>query len=266
MQRQRKATFFVLAAIAAATGPIGAGSASPAAGSLPTSAPPPTSATTKTRVEPVAPVHPAPSHFTHGRVDNAWYPLRPGTRYVFKGAEDGVRERDVVLVTYQTEVIDGVTCRAVHDRLIIHGNVRERTTDWFAQTKRGTVWYFGERTAELNPRGRVVSREGSWRSGRHGAEAGIFMPRHPRVGQSFLQENSPGVAVDRFRVLSLHAHATAPLISSHHALLTKETTRLEPGVVDHKLYVRDIGQVSEQTVRGGDEALHLVSLRHVPRG
>jgi hypothetical protein len=35
---------------------------------------------------------------------------------------------------------------------------------------------------------------------------------------------------------------------------------LEPGVVDHKLYVRGIGTVLEQTVRGGDERLQLVSV------
>ena len=52
-----------------------------------------------------------------------------------------------------------------------------------------------------------------------------------------------------------------PAASSHRALLTKETTRLEPGVVDHKYYVRGIGTVLEQTVRGGDERNALVSFK-----
>jgi hypothetical protein len=50
-----------------------------------------------------------------------------------------------------------------------------------------------------------------------------------------------------------------PAASSHRALLTKETTPLEPGVVDHKYYVRGIGTVLEQTVQGGDERNTLVS-------
>ena len=29
--------------------------------------------------------HPAPSHFTHGRVNNAWFPLKPGDRYAEAG-------------------------------------------------------------------------------------------------------------------------------------------------------------------------------------
>ena len=33
-------------------------------------------------------------------------------------------------------------------------------------------------------------------------------------------------------------------------MLTRETTPLEPGVVDHKYYVRGIGTVKEQRVAG----------------
>ena len=41
-------------------------------------------------------------------------------------------------------------------------------------------------------------------------------------------------------------------------LLTEEWTPLEPGVLDHKLYVRGIGTVLEQAIKGGDERLALV--------
>ena len=42
------------------------------------------------------------------------------------------------------------------------------------------------------------------------------------------------------------------------ALLTREWTPLEPGVVDHKLYVRGVGLVDERTIRGGNERNTLV--------
>ncbi len=209
--------------------------------------------------------HPSPAHFTHGRVDNRWFPLRPGNRLVSRGSEDGNRLRDTFFVTYDTKVVDGVTCRVIHDRIFQNGILRERTTDWYAQTKRGTVWYFGERTALLNRQGDVVSREGSFQSGRDGAEAGIFMPAHPKVGQSFKQEDYPGHAEDRFKILDLHAHISVPVIGSDHAMLTKETTPLEPGVLDHKYYIRDIGTVREVTVKGGNESLMLVKVSHVAR-
>lgn len=209
--------------------------------------------------------HPSPSHFTQGRVDNPWFPLRPGNKLISRGIKDGQHSRDVFFITYKTRVIDGVTCRVVHDRLYLHGMLHERTTDWYAQTKRGTIWYFGEATAELDRQGRVVSREGSFKSGTDGAEAGIFMPAHPRVGQSFKQEDYPGHAEDHFEVLDRTAHVSVPVIASDQALLTREWTPLEPGVVDHKFYVRDIGQVREVAVRGGDEVGNLVAILHISR-
>jgi hypothetical protein len=209
--------------------------------------------------------HPAPSHFTQGRVDNRWFPLKPGNRYVYRGAEEGKRERDVLIVTYRTHVVDGVVCRVVFDRVWKNGRLNEHTHDFYAQTKGGTVWYFGERTATLDRHGHVRSREGSWMSGVDGAEAGIFMTPRPHRGPSYHQEDYPGHAEDVYTVARRDAHVTVPLLDTHHALLTKETTVLEPGVVDHKYYVRDLGTVREQTIKGGSESLHLVSLTHRPR-
>jgi hypothetical protein len=209
--------------------------------------------------------HPAPSRFTHGRVDNAWFPLKPGTQYVYRGSEDGDHTKDVLIATYQTREIDGVTCRVVFDRVWTNGRLSERTHDFYAQTRTGTVWYFGERTATLDRHGHVTSREGSWESGRDGAEAGVFMPRHPRRGPSYYQEYYPGHAEDIFTVQRRGARVSVPLLRSSHALLTKETSPLEPGVVDHKYYVRDIGDVREVTVKGGSERLHLVRLTHLSR-
>ena len=213
----------------------------------------------------VARTHPSPPRFTRGRVDNPWFPLRPGNTLVYRGTEDGNRLRDVFFTTYTTRQIEGVTCRAVYDQVFVNGIRREVTTDWYAQTKRGTVWYFGERTAVLDRHGNVVSREGSFQSGRDGAKAGIFMPAHPMVGQSFRQEDYPGHAEDRFTIRDLNAHISVPVLASGHAMLTAETTPLEPGVLDHKYYVRDIGTVRELTAKGGNESLLLVSVSHVGR-
>ena len=44
-------------------------------------------------------------------------------------------------------------------------------------------------------------------------------------------------------------------------LLTEEWTPLEPGVLDHKLYVRGTGIVLDQAVKGGDERSALISVR-----
>ncbi len=213
----------------------------------------------------VAPSDPAsapPVSSFSARVDNPWLPLLPGTRYVYSGVKDGKRARDVVVVTHATRAINGVRCVAVDDRLTLNGRLEERTTDWYSQDARGNVWYFGERTAELDAHGRVTSTEGSWTAGVAGAQAGIFMPAHPRVGQSGRQEYYKGHAEDHFKVIGLF-NTVSPRGAAK-ALLTEETTPLEPGTVDHKLYVRGIGTVLEQTERGGDERNELVSVTRMP--
>ena len=53
-----------------------------------------------------------------------------------------------------------------------------------------------------------------------------------------------------------------PYVSSRRAVLTKEWTPLEPGTIDHKYYVRGIGTVLEQTVKGGAERAALISVTH----
>src|SRR5712691_7410999 len=194
------------------------------------------------------------------RVDNPWFPLRPGTTYVYVGVKDGQPARDVLTVIDTVKTIQGAPCVEVRDRLYLRGRLHERTTDWYSQDSRGNVWYFGEDTAELGKNGRVVSTEGTWRAGRDGAKAGIYMFAQPRVGRSAQQELYKGQAEDHFRVLSLHAPVKVPYTASPSALLTKEWTPLEPGVIDHKLYVRGIGTVLERTIKGGDELLVLVSV------
>lgn len=192
-------------------------------------------------------------------VTNPWYPLKPGTTFTYKGTKDVRPSREVLKVTRRTKLIDGVPCRVLDDRLYLNGRLAERTTDWYSQDSKGNVWYYGEATAELDAQGKVTSTEGSWKAGVDGARPGIFMPAHPKVGQSFRQEYYKGHAEDRFRVLGLHTTVKVPYISSTNALLTQETTALEPGVIDHKVYVRGIGTVKEETVKGGNETAVLVS-------
>jgi hypothetical protein len=195
------------------------------------------------------------------RIDNAWLPFVPGSTYVYRGFEDGRPSKDVVHVTRARKIVDGVRCTVVSDRLFLAARLAERTSDWYAQDARGNVWYFGEATAELDANGKVTSREGSWQAGVRGARAGIVMPAHPRVGQQFRQEYLKGQAEDQFSVLSVAVSVRTPAARSRHALLTREWTPLEPGIVDHKLYVRGIGNVAERTVKGPKERAVLVSFR-----
>jgi hypothetical protein len=203
---------------------------------------------------------PSPGSFAQ-RIDNKWFPLLPGTVFVYQGEKDGAPGRDVMTVTHRHHTILGISATVVEDRLYLRGHLAERTTDWYAQDRQGNVWYLGEKTATLDAHGRTISTEGTWKAGVHGARAGIYMPAHPKPGETGRQEYWKGHAEDQYKILSLNAHAISPATSSRHALLTEETTRLEPGTIDHKLYVRGVGTALEQAVKGGSERLALVSVR-----
>lgn len=192
-------------------------------------------------------------------VTNPWFPLVPGSVYRYRGVKDGRPSREVMTVTHRTRTIDGARTVAVSDLLYLRGRLEERTTDYYSQDRDGNVWYFGEDTAELGPNGNIKDTSGSWLAGKDGAMPGIFMYAHPRPGQSARQEFLQGEAEDHFQVLHLGERVTVPYERFGNALLTKEWTPLEPGVLDHKFYARGIGTVLEQTVRGGNERNELVS-------
>jgi hypothetical protein len=195
-------------------------------------------------------------------IDNPWFPLEPGTVLTYKGEDEGVPASDVLRVTHRTKRILGIRATVIDDRVYKRGRLRERTHDYYAQDRQGNVWYLGEDTATLKPNGKVDSREGTFRAGRHGARAGIFMPAHPQPGQTGWQEFFVGHAQDRYRILDRHTRVRTPAVRSRSAMLIQETTPLEVGVVDHKIYVRGIGTVLEETVKGGNERFELVSVRH----
>jgi hypothetical protein len=210
---------------------------------------------------PGAAYHPSirPSDFRPD-VSNPYFPLRPGTTYVYAGTKDGKQAVDLFAASQETKVIDGVKTRMVNDRLLLNGVLEERTTDYYAQDRCGNVWYFGEDTATLDRLGHVVSRDGSFHAGVNGAQPGVYMQAHPQIGRLFRQEWSPGTAEDQFRTLSENASITVPFGTFHHVLRTQETTALEPAVIDNKVYVKGLGQVEEVALKGPAEKLVLVDV------
>jgi hypothetical protein len=201
---------------------------------------------------------PDPARFST-TIDNPFLPLVPGTVMRYRETGDDGSGRVVVRVTHRTKQLQGVETVVVRDRAFLRGKLVEDTFDWYAQDRRGNVWYFGENTKEYE-NGRVVSTAGSWKAGRDGAHAGIVMKAHPHVGDTYYQEFSAGVAEDEATVLSRNASVTVPYGTFHHVLRTRDFTDLEPGVVENKFYARGVGSVLEKLVRGGHERLVLVSV------
>jgi hypothetical protein len=203
--------------------------------------------------------HINPSDFTT-KIDNKYFPLKPGTTFVYQGNSGGNPERDVMSVTHSTKQIMGMKCVVVDDRVWAHGNLTEKTFDWYAQDKKGNVWYFGENSKEY--KNGKVSTGGSWEAGKNGAKPGIIMQAHPKVGQTYRQEYQKGSAEDMAKVLDLNGSVTVPYRSFHHVVVTKEWSPLEPGVVAHKSYGFGVGDIKEVSVKGPSERIELVYLKH----
>ena len=193
-------------------------------------------------------------------IDNPFFPLPPGITFIYKGRKELSKQRDEFAVTDRTIVIDGVTCRVVHDRVFVNGVLEENTFDYFAQDRDGNVWYFGEDTEELDKRGRVVSTAGTWRAGVDGAQPGVIMEAHPNVNDHYFQELAAPLAQDEAIVLSLHEIVAVPFGKFTNCLQTKELTQLEPGNIEHKFYARGVGFILGVVVKGGKERLALVSI------
>ncbi|MCU1378655.1 MAG: hypothetical protein JWN29_1638 [Acidimicrobiales bacterium] len=191
-------------------------------------------------------------------VDNPYLPFVRGERWVYEGKEDGKAQRIVVAVLPDHDVLMGVTVTAARDTVHIEGELAEDTVDWFAQDRRGNVWYFGEAVKEYE-HGKVSSTHGSWKAGVRGALPGIVMPVLPRRGAVYRQEFEQGQAEDMFQILSTDGTDHAGATSFGRVVRTEDWTPLEPDVVEHKSYARGIGLVVEETVAGGTGRIELAS-------
>ena len=161
-----------------------------------------------------------PANFsTSTLIDNPYFPLKPGTTFIYEGpTADGLEHRELS-VTHKTKVILGVTCVEVHDLVKINGKITEDTIDWFAQATDGNVWYFGENSKQVAD-GLIVGLEGTWTGGIDGAKPGIIMEAHNAVGDFYRQEFSLDTAEDLAEVQSLSESVTVPYGSFNHCLKT----------------------------------------------
>lgn len=205
-----------------------------------------------------------PANFVR-RVDNRYFPLKPGTKYIYEGKTKDGTERVEVEVTRQTKTILGVQCIIVRDRAYLNGELIEDTFDWHAQDKKGNVWYFGEDTKEYK-NGKVVSTAGSFEAGVDGAKAGIIMEANPRVGDSYRQEFYKGEAEDSAEVVSrdaagLNDTVDVPHGSFENVLVTKDWAPLEPNVLEHKYYAPGVGLIGAEKVVGGSDRIELVDVK-----
>jgi len=182
-----------------------------------------------------------PANFV-ATIDNPYFPLVPGTTFIYEGQTAQGLEHDEFFVTHNTRVILGVTCTEVHDTVRVNGQLTEDTLDWFAQDVAGNVWYFGENTHELVD-GLISTIDGTFMGGVDGAKPGIIMEAAPAIGDFYRQEFDLNNAEDFAEVVSLTESVTVPTGSYSNCLKTKETTPLEPDLLESKFYAPHVGNI-----------------------
>jgi hypothetical protein len=207
------------------------------------------------------PVEVDPADFTT-RIDNPYWPMAPGTRWVYRETDaEGALQRVVVTVTGKTKrIANGIKARVVHDVVTEGGQPVEITDDWYAQDSDGNLWYLGEKTTEYS-HGKPKSTSGSFEAGVDGAQPGIIMPADPEPGVAYRQEYYAGEAEDEGEIVSTGEHAEVPAGHYKGVLMTKDTNPLEPRILEFKFYARGVGPVLAVAVSGGSDREELVSFR-----
>ena len=206
------------------------------------------------------PVRLDPAEFTV-RIDNPYYPLRPGDRRVYREtAPDGTKQRIVECVAHETKLIaNGVTARIVRSKVTSSsGKLVERTEEWFAQDRAGNVWYFGEDTASYE--NGTTSTKGSFEAGVDGAQPGVQMPAKPKAGMRYRLEGGYHTgAADHTEVLSVgKEQVEVPFGYFRRTVMTRDYSPLEPKVSELWFYARGVGGVLALDISDGDHREELV--------
>jgi hypothetical protein len=196
-------------------------------------------------------------------VDNPYFPLVPGTTWVYEGEDDGETERIEVEVLKETREIEGITATVVRDTVYVDGELAEDTFDWYAQDKDGNVWYLGEDTHEYE-NGVAINAKGAWEYGKDGALPGIVMLADPREGDAYRQEYYEGEAEDLGEVLHTDATVEIELGTYEDVVVTEDWNPLEPDVVEEKSYAPGIGLIREEKTVGGESVIELLEFTPAP--
>jgi len=211
---------------------------------------------------------------------NPYFPLRIGDRWEYREGTKSV----TVEVLNETKLIEGVRCIVVRARDVEDGKLVEDTPDWYCQAKDGDVWYFGEEVKDFESfagdrpmKPELVSCDGSFKAGRHGAKPGIIFRRFPTAGEVYRQEYALGNAEDINQVLSTsYAYGNAPeldrlvprrlaqLFCASDCVVVKDYTPLEPGDFARKYYAPEVGLFLEVKPRTR-EVVPLVGCDFDPR-
>src|SRR5262245_61111867 len=182
-------------------------------------------------------------------IDNKWFPLKPGTQYVYKGVtqeeKKRVPHRLVFVVTDLAKMINGVRALVVWELDYKAGKMVEQELVFFAQDKGGNVWHLGQLSESYAEKEFVGAR--AFLVGTDGARAGIIVQAEPRVGTpSYSHGYAPPPVnwTDRGKVDQVGQKTCVPTSCYNDVLVIAETSDAEgPNAEQLKYYAPGVGLV-----------------------
>lgn len=186
---------------------------------------------------------------TSTAIDSEWWPLTPGTRWIYEGfsIEEGERTRHMVVdtVTDLKKEINGVRAAVSLEEDYSDGELVERELAFHAQDKAGNVWHLGQLREEYE--GEAFLGAQAWLVGHlPAAKAGIRMLAEPRVGESYSQGYAPPPFywTDSSRVAAMGEKTSVAAGDYENVMVIEEWDAETPqGIFQTKYYAPGVGMV-----------------------
>jgi hypothetical protein len=181
-------------------------------------------------------------------IDNEWFPLKPGTRWVWTGStqedEGRVPHRIVFTITDLTKEINGVRTVVGWDRDFSDGELVETELIFLAQDKQGNIWHLGQ-YSETFEEGEFVGGS-AWLAGLEGAKAGIWVKADPQLGKPAYSMGfaPPPYFWDDFaKTFRMGQRVCVPAGCYEDVLVTDEFEPDKPRAHQLKFYARGVGNI-----------------------
>jgi hypothetical protein len=204
---------------------------------------------------PVAPLDLSDPAAFKSVVENPYFPIQPGTVWVYEGTEEGGFRHEEMRVLEEPRLIWGIACTGIREERFQDGDLAEVTTEWFAEDRRGNVWKFGEESIEFEGAGFERTAD-SWVVGEGDAVPWMMISARPAVGESYAGYRPGGQ--DLMLVESISASVLTQAGAFVNCLQILENPA-DPEDQDIILYAAGVGRVQEISTSGRIELVSISS-------
>lgn len=210
---------------------------------------------------PVETVAPQPSAAESNFVDpregtNKWLPLKPGTQWVREGTtligKRAVPHKVVSTVTDVMREINGVKTLLILDEEQGAGQTVDKSVDYLAVDKEGSVWLMGGVTEEYQG-GKSTGIDEAWLAGKKGSESGLMVPANPtKDTKPWTIAQPPGEKGELAGFLKTVAKECVPFDCFKDVLVIEEGIKSKKEI-EYKYYAEGVGQIRNEPKSSHDE-------------